>query len=82
MIRSAASDRHNADADTVAARVWSALRDHLFAILHQGQFRMSARKTEQGMAVRHPRNGRSVRPSRNRGSVLNAYHSNRIPHAR
>ena len=72
----------NADADTVAARVWTALRDHLFAIPLHGQFRMSARKTEQEIAVRHPRETPDLFGHREaETALLNAYRSGRIPHA-
>ena len=72
----------NADADTVAAQVWSALRDHLFAASDEGQFRMSARKTEPEMAVRHPRETADLFGHRGaEAALLDAYRSGRIPHA-
>ncbi len=42
----------NADPDTVAARVWTALRDRLFADPRNREPRMSARKVEREIAVR------------------------------
>ena len=41
--------------DTVAAQVWTALRDHLFAMASTAIAGMNARKTEEEIAVRHPR---------------------------
>ena len=63
--------------------VWTALRDHLFAHSgSRGQYRMSARKTEQEIAVRHPRETSDLFGHREaETALLNAYRSGRIPHA-
>ena len=62
----------NADADTVAASVWAALRERLFAAAtgDRGQFGMSARQVEPQITVASPRETTAlVRPSRSRAGV-------------
>ena len=74
----------NADAATVAASVWAALRDRFFTrrCRQHGQSRMSARKVEPEITVPHPRETTALFGHRDaEQALLNAYRSGRIPHA-
>ena len=72
----------NADADTVAAQSLERLARSSVRRSDQGQFRMSARKTEPEMAVRHPRETADLFGHGGaEAALLNAYRSGRIPHA-
>ena len=72
----------NADADTVAAHVWSTRASSSVRYADEGQFRMSARKTEPEIAVRHPRETTDLfGHGEAEAALLNAYRSGRIPHA-
>ena len=60
----------NADADTVAARVWTRAARSSVRGPEPGEYGMSARKTEQEIGGQaSARNGRSVRPSRGRDGI-------------
>ena len=74
----------SADPGTVAANIWTALRDRLFAAKcrQRSQFSMNTRKTEPQIAVAHPRETTILSGHREaETALLNAYRSGRIPHA-
>ena len=72
----------NADADTVAARDLERRARSSVRHSDEGQFRMSARKTEPEIAVRHPRETADLfGHGEAEAALLNAYRSGRIPHA-
>jgi hypothetical protein len=71
----------NADADTVAARVWTRLRDHVLAVPTR-RVRHERAQDRAGTAVRHPRETADLFGHREaETALLNAYRSGRIPHA-
>ena len=72
----------NADADTVAAHVWSAVRDHLFVTVRRGPVPHERPQVRTEIAVRHPRETADLFGHREaETALLNAYRSGRIPHA-